>query len=166
MDRDEALSRMIARFGVVFGTPDHSLDADLYVDEIKNLLAPFGPTVLQMAADRIIRNGGREWPTPKECVNACVDAAEELAEREAARDPNAPRKKMPWEEHQEQAQQWAIQYVKSTDLGQEAMAGGWADRLRGYARSYGRQCLGAGRKLPAPKDWQPPKDVVADFRKL
>jgi hypothetical protein len=156
---------LITRLLVIHGAPEHTEDIESFVEEYRRALAPFGPNVLLLAGDRIIRNGGQRWPTVRECLSACRDVQEEEAAKAQASEGNAPRKKYPWDENHERAMQWSVEFMNVSEAAREAMDQGWADKLRGYARSYARFTLNSGKQLPAAASWMPPKDVLADYRR-
>lgn len=156
---------LITRLLAIHGAPDHTEDIERFIEEYRRALAPFGPNVLASAGDRLIRNAGQKWPTIKECLTACHEVREEEAAKVQAKEGNAPRKKYAWEINADIAMQWSSDFMAVSEIAREARHHGWADKLRGYARSYARNTLNANKSLPTPGTWVPPKDALAYFRK-
>lgn len=135
---------LISRLLDVLGPPEHSPNIQSFIAEYSKLLNHFGPTVLNRAADRLIAQAGRRWPTPKACVDMCTDVQEHLASIEAAKPRHAEAPKMPWEIQAEQAREWAIDFCKHTKLGEEAFNEGWGKALFQVAQAYARECYRTG----------------------
>ncbi len=129
---------LIDRLRIMFGEPEHA-NVDAYTFEIRKLTDHFGDTALDKAASHLIRNGGKSWPAPKAIVDACVAAREAVAAAEAARPARRDKPKMPWESHDERANQWAVDFCKHTVLGRQAFDEGWGRPLFLYAKSFARE---------------------------
>ena len=156
---------LIQRLLTVFGRPDRTDDIPGFLEEYRKLLSGFGPNTLDAAATHLIRNGGKYWPAPKVCVEACIDVVEMEAGRAAANRANQPQPKMPWEVAAEKGRAWATDYIKRSDLGRQAQVEFWSRELELYAYSYARSCYQLGGE---PKDvlkWRPDAEAIATYRK-
>lgn len=71
---------LVSRLAVAFGAPLHSVDPVAYMGEMVRLTKSYGETVLNKAADLLIREHRptqtKPWPSPNEICTACADAAE------------------------------------------------------------------------------------------
>lgn len=140
----ERQNPLIDRLSTVLGAPDKTDNIAAFVAEYRRLTDRFPVVVLNRAADNLIRNAGRSWPTPKACVEACVDAQEAINSTEASRAPrNKP--KMAWEIDADNARQWTIDFCKQTTLGKQAFDEGWGRPLFYEVMSYARSNISAGR---------------------
>lgn len=155
---------LLARLLTVFGTPDRTDDVAGFLAEYRDLLKGFGPNTLRVAGNHIIRNGGKFWPTPKSCVEACIDAQEDEAGKAAAERGNRPDPKMPWETAREDGMKWAKDYVRTTDLGRQAQSEGWARQLELYAASYARGAFQLGRTPKPMQSWKPDHEIIWTYR--
>lgn len=150
---------MIQRLAIVFGKPD-SADPVKFIAEYTRLCGGFGETTLNQAADALIRNGGRQWPTPKACVDACNDAVEAAAHREAAGSHRQPKKLMPWDHDVARSKEWARDFCRATLLGKQAFNECWGRALFDNVQSYARECYRAGRDPGRAVDYRPHQDVL------
>ena len=154
---------LVARLLSVLGKPD-SGDVPAFLTEYRKIVQGFGPNVLESAGDRLIRDGGRHWPTPRAVLQACTDVQDAMASRENAASAGRPERKMPWDYHREQAQAWARDYVARTELGQQATAEGWNRYLENYAFSLAKNRLGAGKPIPDIHGWRPDHETITYWR--
>lgn len=151
---------LIDRLLIVFGEPEKTDDVAAFIGEYRRLTDRYGETVLNKAADHLIRNGGRVWPTPKACVDACNEAAEATALREAASPHRQPKKLMPWDHDLAKSKEWAREYCQLTPLGRQAFDECWGRSLYDYVQSYARECFRHGRDPGRMIDYRPPQDVL------
>jgi hypothetical protein len=161
---EEPQNPLIRRFLNVFGPPDRAADVAECIAEYQRLLSGYGPNVLKQAGDQLMRNAGKYWPSLRQCKEACDDVVEHQAGRAAADSAGKPKTKMPWEIHTEEARAWAREYMKVSEMGQQAQREGWARQLELYAMSYAKQGLGLGHTLPAMKTWKPNDDQIWAYR--
>ena len=151
---------LIDRLLIVFGEPEKTDDVTAFVNEYRRLTDRYGETVLNKAADRLIRNGGRSWPTPKACVDACDDEVESAAQREAASPHRQPKKLMPWDHEMARSKEWAREYCQLTPLGRLAFDEGWGRSLYDYVQSHARECFRNGLDPGRMVDYRPPQDTL------
>lgn len=155
-------NRLIDRLTIVLGLPDH-VEPTKYLAEIHKLTAHFPRNVMDRAADRLIVESGRKWPTVKQMMDALVDAQDAIAATNGSASTEK-KAEYPWEVHAEQARAWAEDYMRVSILADEARHNGWADKLRAYARSYARETLRTGNTPMEPRAYRPPHTVLADYR--
>lgn len=155
-------NRLIERLINVIGVPDHA-EPSAYFAEIQKLTGHFPRNVMDRAADRLIVDSGRKWPTVKAMMDALVDAQDAIAATNGAASTEK-KGEYPWEIHAEQARAWADDYMRVSTLADEARQNGWADKLKAYARSYARETLRTGNTPMEPRAYRPPQPVLADYR--
>lgn len=160
---EEIKNRIIARLITWMGMPDHTDDPKGYLAELHRMTRAFPPNVMDRAADRIIAETGRKWPTGKAIMDALVDAQEAIAATNASK-PKAMA--YPWEVQAQQAAEWADRYMAQHPLADQARKEGWARELKGYVKSYARECLRLNRMPAEPMAYRPPFDQVAYYRSL
>jgi hypothetical protein len=130
-------------------TPDDFLDAMEFFGEPRMVestamtvvmaayhaeIAPYGPDVLKLAAETMIRvRKHRNFPLPEECRRACVDAQNELAAKRLA---SAPRKELadPWSP----ARIHLADSLMRSEQGALAAHEGWIITLHDWVRKHGR----------------------------
>lgn len=157
-------NRMIQRLATVLGQPDHVEDPKPYFAEIHRMTKHFPTNVMDRAADRLLADAGRKWPTPKSIVDALADAQDAISASNAARGRSSDAPKYPWEIQAEQAQDWADRWMAIHPLADQARREGWARELKDYVKSFARETLRGNRAPPAHTAYQPPADWIAYFR--
>ncbi len=150
---------LIDRLFTLLGAPERTENIAGFIAEYRRALDGYGSTVLQKAADHLVRNCGKAWPSLKACVEACNDTAEQAALAAQANSTGRPKAQLPWEIEAERARDWARDYCRTTALGQEAFRKGYGRALFDYVRSYARECYRAGRE-PKANAYRPPQDVL------
>lgn len=126
---------LIDRLNNIFGPPERVDNIEAFVAELKRITAGFGHEALDRAASALIAGGGKSWPTPKDIVNACAEAQEVIDGANAHR-PKEPR---PWHTHDKNADAWAANYCRVTEIGKRAFAEGWGRNVWNWARSHARE---------------------------
>lgn len=159
----EIKNRLIDRLIVWMGTPDHTDNVQGYIAELDRMTRAFPPNVMDRAADRLIADTGRKWPTGKAIMDALVDAQEAIAATNASRPKSIA---YPWEVQAQQAEEWAARYMAQHPLAEQARSEGWARELKGYVKSYARENLRVNRTPPEPITYRPPFDQIAYYRSL
>lgn len=159
----EIKNRLIDRLVLMLGFPDHTTDVPGYFAELDRMTKAFPVNVMNRAADRLLAEAGRKWPTGKAIMDALVDAQEAIAATNASK-PKAMA--YPWEVQAQQAEEWAARYMAQHPLADQARREGWARELKGYVKSYARECLRVNRAPPEPMAYRPPHDQVAYYRSL
>lgn len=160
---DQVKNRLIERLVLVLGTPDHTTNLTGYFGEIDRMTKPFPANVMDRAADRLLADAGRKWPTPKAMIEALVDAQEAIAATNASRPKPVA---YPWEVQAEQAQEWAERWMTVHPLAEQAQREGWARELKSYVKSFARENLRMNRAPPEPITYRPPHDQIAYYRSL
>mgnify|MGYP000890613266 CR=1 FL=1 len=160
---EQIKNRLIERLVLVLGTPEHTTNLTGYFGEIDRMTRAFPANVLERAADRLLADAGRKWPTPKAIIDACVDAQGAIMATNASRPKAAA---YPWELQAEQAQEWADRYMAVHPLADQAKREGWARELKGYVKSFARENLRVNRTPPEPITYRPPHDQIAYYRSL
>ncbi len=150
---------LLDRLMTALGAPQNVPDAAAFLNEFRRQTDAFGPNVLEKAADYLIRDLGRYWPTFKQVLAACEDARSALTTN-ATPEPGA-NARMPWEIRDREAKAWAADYIRTSVLGQQAMAEGWRRWLELYAWSYAKNCPPGFKLMP---NWRPPADIIATYR--
>lgn len=158
----EITNPLIQRLAVLFSEPD-SPDPAKFLAEYQRLVAPFPANVLQRAGDILVRGGGRQWPTPKQLIDACVDASDAVS---AAGARQAPKGLTPWELQAQQSVEWADRYMAINPLADQARREGWHRELKSYAKSYARETMRGGNQPVDPTRYRPPGDQVAYYRRI
>lgn len=139
------MNPLVSRLMTVLGAPERTENVAGFLAEYGKLTDRFPVSVQNRATDHLLRNCGRQWPTPKACVEACVDAQEAISSAEAAKSPRRDRPKQPWEVDADNARQWAVDFCKHTTLGKQAFDEGWGKPLFYEAMSYARSHFSSGR---------------------
>lgn len=81
---------MLARFMTLYGEPKTN-DIDAYMAEYVRALRGMSRQVLQGGTDRLVKSHKhRNWPTIGEAYDACQRAADELSQKQTARERNVP----------------------------------------------------------------------------
>ena len=155
---------LIKRLAIVFSDPE-SPDPEAFLEEYQRLVSKFPAAALSRAGDTLIRAGGRNWPTPKQIVDACSDAEEALMATNSAK-MGQKRPEWPWEVHAEQAREWAERWMQVHPLADQARREGWAREIKSYVTSFARENLRVNRAPPDPSSYRPPYDQVAYYRSL
>lgn len=159
----EIKNRLIDRLVLMLGFPDHTTDVPGYFAELDRMTRAFPVNVMNRAADRLLAEAGRKWPTGKAIMDALVDAQEAIAATNASK-PKAMA--YPWEVQAQQAGEWADRYMAQHPLADQARKEGWVRELKGYVKSYARECLRLNRMPAEPMAYRPPFDQVAYYRSL
>jgi hypothetical protein len=124
-------NRMLARLGVIYGTPE-SHDPAAYLVEVGKMLAKYSDRTLDAAADLLLsRHRSMRFPTPAQCVGACED----VLEIEAGKQPTETAPKHP--EWSAEAIAIADRLIVS-DLGRQAADEGWITQLHDHCRNARR----------------------------
>ena len=129
---------LVSRLTDVFGVPAHlegEKAAAAFAAEIRRITAGFSDAALDRAASALIAGGGKSWPTPKVIVDACAEAQEAIDGANAHR-PKEPRL---WHTHDKNADAWATNYCRVTEIGKRAFAEGWGRSVWNWARSHARE---------------------------
>lgn len=160
---EEIQNKLIARLIAWMGMPDHTPDPKRYIAELHRMTKPFAASVMDRAADRLMAESGRKWPTGKAVMDALVDAQEAIMATNASK-PKA--QQYPWEVQAEQAQEWAERWMNVHPLAEQAQREGWARELKSYVKSFARENLRVNRAPPEPITYRPPHDQIAYYRSL
>ena len=158
---EDIKNRIIARMITWMGMPDHTDDPKGYLAELYRMTKPFPPNVMDRAADRIIAETGRKWPTGKAIMDALVDAQDAIAATNATKPKTM---EYPWEVQAQQAEEWAARYMVQHPLADQARREGWARELKSYVKSFARENLRVNRTPPEPITYRPPHDQIAYYR--
>jgi hypothetical protein len=88
---------MLARFLTLYGEPKTD-NLEAFFDEYERALKGTAREILQLAADRVIKDQEfRSWPTPGECVKAVhVEAERKAIERERFAKPDLDKADRTW----------------------------------------------------------------------
>lgn len=160
---DEIKNRLIDRLVLMLGMPDHTTDVPGYFAELDRMTRAFPVNVMNRAADRLLADAGRKWPTGKAIKDALVDAQDAIAATNATKPKTIA---YPWEIQAEQAEEWAALYMAQHPLADQARREGWARELKGYVKSFARECLRVNRAPPEARTYRPPHDQIAYYRSL
>jgi len=135
-------SVMLQRLMIVYGEPD-SGDPGAYLREVGRLLQGYTEAEQQEATDLVLKtHRGRQWPTPAECVNACIEVRDQRTDRQVPEGPKYP-------EWTESAFAAADRLINS-EIGRQAAREGWIGQLHDFCRK--------ARHLPDAS-------VIADLRR-
>ncbi len=146
----------------VLGAPAKTENVAGFLAEYRRLTDHFSAAVLEKAADYLVGNAGAHWPTPKACVEACVDAQDMIAGQRAAHPSGV---KMPWERHAELAKTWATDFCREAPLAKQAFDEGWGRALFLYVQSFAHNAY-RHNQVPQRKDFSLKDKDIAYYRRF
>ena len=130
------MNKLIQRLTIVF-KPPRDTDPKAYFAEIDKLVSSYSEAELDKAADLLIRDGSKSWPSPRDICVACADARSMLQ-------PEPPKPKgyggPDWHLRPEMA---CFQFI-SSELGRQAAKEGWILGLYAF--------YSANRKAPDARE--------------
>ncbi len=119
---------LLNRLAVIYGAPD-SEDPGAYLNEVAKLLKGFSEVELLKAGDSLLSaHKGRSWPTPAQCVEACM-----ASRGKTVHTPEGPK----YPEWSREAISAANKLVMS-DIGRQAADQGWILALHDFCRKERR----------------------------
>jgi hypothetical protein len=156
-------SILLKRLINIFGKPD-SPNPAAFIDEYARIIFRFDGRIQDKAADFLIDNGGKSWPSTKAVRDACLEAAESLALEDAKKPRPISAPKPIWELQAEQATSIAKALSVTSQLGQMAFEEGWGRKFFLYAQSWAREILRTSR-TPQLDQFSMPQDAIDYYRR-
>ena len=105
---------LVERLTNVFGAPERVENVEGFISELKRITAGFSRAAHDQAASALIASGDKYWPTPKDIIQACVDAQEALEIRHGRPTTTKYQYQVWRDDLTEKAEKWARNFCMTT----------------------------------------------------